>query len=481
MQRGYHDTTRSDSEFEAYDRNEVLDTSAQLLLLKTNKVLSLCQKSANDLKYGNNIDIEKLIDGNEERFLIAGKNKCIKFNPSTGTFVLQNILDVKPDDLLVYLGFGSVILKSIDEKFTLDTHQKSQFFGFIDIIYKTDVASDIRDEAASCVNIIYTILGKQWIFNDNILIESIKGLRFSNKNTLTIVSDTVSFTISCDTFVPDHDPATYNFIYDDWRIGQIKSWNPTVVMIFFGEKGYPDQFRYCIKSLFEIGNFDGNVYVITNHSDAYIKSIVPNGFKKKVFSLFVNCSEKIDYYLAKLKINEFDQLKNAAPLVLSDLDIIYDRNILKLLISIRGADSISAQSELRMSCDTTSLGKPFADRDNEFSSKAFGFNSGFVCVPDMKKFGFLFDYAYKTHERFTKIFGVDSVPWCDQSALNYVCQKLARYDGAIATDVVRVPNGGDPLTGADARGVVHFWTTTGDAAERADYMKNYLDQLYSLK
>lgn len=270
-------------------------------------------------------------------------------------------------------------------------------------------------------------------------------------------------------------------INEQWKIHKFFILKPVVVFVVFGDGSAYDQFKLSIESLNNPGNYDGNIIVVTNLEKEKIYKISPNNFKDKIKIVSMYAQDRLDFVGARLSIFTTDFLDSFQPIIYSDADVIFDKEVKDFLRIGAMADKCSAQVEnFHLHKESEHVGGSLFQQDLYELENVYGFNGGILLVPNMVYHKDHLRACYLCLHNYVINYGRDSIPFYDQSVLNYVLYKMHDFSPSPVTEMTQV--GGDEhqsiramyeLDPRKPKGFVHFWNT----ANRVEEMSAYLEKI----
>ncbi|MEE8663351.1 MAG: hypothetical protein SOH81_07200 [Acetobacter sp.] len=268
----------------------------------------------------------------------------------------------------------------------------------------------------------------------------------------------------------------------NWKIFRLSRINPAIIYVIFGRGDLLKQAKISIESLDKLGKFLGDLFFITNLPDSEIFSLLPERFLNKSYIIHYDAKDRLDFVGARLSIFSTNLLEQYQPIIYSDADIVYDRNIEEFICKSSRSKKCSAQIEYFHKFKTSShTGATLFKKDPFFIEDVYGFNGGILMVPNIDSHGVYLKHAYYALCKYTDENGRDSLPFYDQSILNYILYKMDDFDGRLVTERTQIGGEGDKkirdlydLDPKKTKGFVHFWNS---AKRHVDMEKYYRDVL----
>ncbi|MDI2112804.1 glycosyltransferase [Commensalibacter nepenthis] len=279
----------------------------------------------------------------------------------------------------------------------------------------------------------------------------------------------------------EYNGTILNFSFNiGWRAYKAYLIKPAIIYILFGQGEVLNQFKVSLQSLTLVGNYSNDIFIVTNTPPKDLQSYIPEKIAHKVHFIDIQGYDKLDFYSTRINILSSGILDSYQPILYSDLDIIFDKDIYEFLQEAATAKQCSAQIEpYNLIQDCTSTGGVLFQQDTFDIPKTEGFNSGILLIPNMKYHKNSFKTAFKTINNYTSTYGRFSIPYPDQNVLNYVLYKLQDFNPSPVTERTQV--GGDAIVTLtrkldhnNPKGFVHFWNSYNKSEDMKNYMDAYL-------
>ncbi|UMM63467.1 hypothetical protein [Aristophania vespae] len=260
---------------------------------------------------------------------------------------------------------------------------------------------------------------------------------------------------------------------------------PAILLAAFGEK-VVNQLSVALESIADPGDFEGNIFIVTNVAHKGIERVVPHKLRPMCQFLHMEAYEYTDYIAIRQTIISSGILDQYSPILYMDIDVVINVPLEGLLC--RGAleKYFSAQIEywhpdFREAVSTGQL--LYSQDPYPVEKREGGFNSGIFFLPNFSQNKAYFDRAFYTHMSYTTYYGRGVIPFPEQHVLNYALRKMQASDLALVTELTEVGgfNGMEVVQhyGAMnvtlARGFVHFWCTS--SSDRGWLMADYLARI----
>jgi hypothetical protein len=273
-------------------------------------------------------------------------------------------------------------------------------------------------------------------------------------------------------------PFRLTVLVDGWRIEELVQFHPLIYSVAVGAEHVLAQLFLSLRSLAQIGRYDGDVLVFTDRSHAQICAAVPWLAPERISVVPIPAAEWVGYVAGKYCIVEHQPAYRYQPVVYMDPDIIYNTDAKSFLIEMAVSDRLSAPMEESATLEQSpSVGASLLQLDNANPRFACGFNGGTIGIPNLPMHRHTLELIRRVIENLLAVRGRRALNWVDQEVANYVSYKIAHFDMNHISRCVRY--GGEqtarslgPLTG-----LVHFWMAARGQRHRAmsDYLGLLLD------
>lgn len=269
----------------------------------------------------------------------------------------------------------------------------------------------------------------------------------------------------------------HNFLFfRDWQPVPAVLLNPVIVLVVFGNGKVVDQYKKCIYSISEISNYSGKIIILSNLGEDYLVQMAPKKIQSSIDVVEMTGLDTLDFVGARLSIFNTNILDDYQPIIYSDVDIVFDKEIEPFLVKGAQYGKCSAQiEEFHYIGSSDHTGAQLVKQDFFDCENLKGFNGGLLLIPNMSEHGLILKAAYNCITRYITEHGRNSIAFYDQSVLNYVLYKLNDFDGRLVSEHTQI--GGDehpvrslPLDPSNPRGFVHFW----NSAQRVEAMESYM-------
>lgn len=262
-------------------------------------------------------------------------------------------------------------------------------------------------------------------------------------------------------------------------------YRPGILYVVFGEKVL-QEFRTSLDSLLNPGFYKGEILIATDLLEEQVEIAIPTSMRAQCRILPMSAFDFPDYISTRQTLFSSGELDAYGPLLYMDGDVVVNTPIEPVLR--RGAleRMMSAQLEnfngdFRRSQSNGAV--LFSQDPYDFNYVEAGFNTGVFLVPHVEGQRHLLDPAFVTNLIYTDTHGRSSIPFHEQSVMNYALRKIGAFDATLINSITDV--GGDrgspivqeygSMDPSRARGFVHFWCYGG--SNRSLPMGNYTRQI----
>ena len=509
MRRGYHDVLRNEEFFKQYDRNEVQDTSARrfsqsvveelrrvearrsareavlvtslpssALFTEHNTVLCydhgrkrLFNRKINELE---GCDIVLAEVGRRVRLTARSPHGVIEIDPVSCTAAR-----VVADDLCVMRSTSNGLTIEVRGGFYLSAREGGAVVATVRARGSWEIFTPISEAAATD---IISLAQSRWALRSPKSAERPSLVEIKRRGEISVGGLTYPI---AGNFPLDHKQtfmgniSSFLLVRQGWMIDEYLRYNPLVYYCCFGEGYVTRQLELATSSLSEIGIYDGEVLVLSNAEE--VLSSVSADLRGKTHIRIVNAADRLDFLSARMSLARMEDFNDYSPVLYMDLDVIVDRPVETVLLSVLASQKMSAQEE---DFNSLSIAEPAGAelfmRDRVDIEGLLGFNSGVVAFSNMAVAARVLSLMQISLEHYTQKNGRSSLYWCDQPMMNYIVRKLGVFQAEPISSATRTLTS---LTGefdpSDACGFVHFWNCDGGAA-KVSAMSEYLDYIRSL-
>jgi hypothetical protein len=181
-----------------------------------------------------------------------------------------------------------------------------------------------------------------------------------------------------------HWPFRLPVVRDHWKTDQLCLYRPLVFYTAFRSQAVLEQLYLSIRSLLEIGRYDGDVMVLSERGKDEIASNIPMLPPERLWVLHYEPDDFTGYVAAKYAILDWEPTWKFQPLVFLDPDIIVDAPIEPMLCALAVSDRMAAPIEhFSRLCTSPSVGASLLQLDNCSPRYSAGFNCGTLGIPNL--------------------------------------------------------------------------------------------------
>jgi hypothetical protein len=269
---------------------------------------------------------------------------------------------------------------------------------------------------------------------------------------------------------------------DGWKVERASLYRPLVYFTAFVQDDVFEQLRLALRSLVEFGDYDGDVLILSDRTDAVVRGFVPDELQARTVVRPLRVRRGLDYMIARYRVGEWPAAARFQPLLYADTDTVFDAPIGTLLAELASHPLISFPRERTGLAASPQLGQLHVEADGIDVGDRLGFNSGTMGLPNLTLQGGPLRLILDAIGRWDvdQIARDAPVVWEDQPMANYIAAKTGCVDTALMSRFVRFdhPDYRDgPATAPNgARGMVHFWGPP-TYREKVDLMEAYIEAL----
>ncbi|NVN04322.1 hypothetical protein HW509_01765 [Asaia spathodeae] len=303
------------------------------------------------------------------------------------------------------------------------------------------------------------------------------NLRESNFDEVTFGDQKLPMDAFFNSAASTKNPTRFIF-FDEWKVHEAFLLNPAIVLVVFGHGAALKQYCECIRSIDLLAEYRGTILIVSNIPEDHLKGLAPEPLRSHIRVIPMQGMDQLDYVGARLTIFNTSILDEYQPILYSDVDIAFDLPIEPFLIKAAKSRRCSAQVESFHQIATSEhTGATLVQADPFSSEGLHGFNGGLLLVPNMADHAHYIRAAYQTLIRYTSQHGRKSIPFYDQSVLNYALYKLDDFDAEPVSAHTQIGGYDHPTDPAHPRGFIHFWNT----ADKHLAMQAYIDKAEELR
>lgn len=411
---------------------------------------------------------------------------------------LKNILDFEDLVIIKNVGFGSYSIQIKNEEiFSFNSHltyhnkavddhfikfeyldNKIVFFKINDNYLSSFPDSSINTLPEAITQEKFRILSEQ----------ELKRIIYLSQNSLLIDEKLYSFTSASteamnfgdmriefnDLFSDINKNITeFTFFIDNFPFFA-KIINPLFVYVIFGNGDILSQFKMSIKSLVDVGKYKGDVLIVTDHEEE-VQELCKDYNLRNVIIIQATATDRLDFVGIRVRMLASDIVKSYSPIFYIDADVLIVKDINPTLVKSSKFEKISAQLEDYLYFNNRikhniSVGSTLFNECPFEINDVNGFNGGVLFVPSGEKFQDIFKTAYIMMVKYTHRNGRESIPFYEQSILNYILYKSNNFSPEPVSSITELSC---EEVKKDAV-FIHYFPAGG---ERTTHMKNYIKEL----
>ncbi|MCX2562512.1 hypothetical protein [Acetobacter thailandicus] len=262
---------------------------------------------------------------------------------------------------------------------------------------------------------------------------------------------------------------TLNFLADRWKFIQLQLFNPLIYYAAFGDDIVFDTLELSLRSLLDIGQYQGDIAVFTNSAGVarleQMKRELPltGDFSIEVLD---DCHSEVDFYLSRFRFYDRAFFQSRQPLLYLDVDILCNKPVESLLVDLAFSPAIHVAPEGRLNeGNDNSSGHWYGWRMMEADGMGFdrhqrGFSSGSIGYGNSSVACEYARLIMQVAQAYRKETGQDR-PFIgyDQCLANYIFLKanIRRFEliGQAVT-LHRIKENNLALFPSERRGFIHF-------------------------
>ena len=278
----------------------------------------------------------------------------------------------------------------------------------------------------------------------------------------------------------DAHARTLFLFHDDWKIRHYVLYRPLAYLAAYGREDIFQSAEIAIRSLFDHGQWDGDVLLITDAAHREFPDRLPAPMRERTIVAVLPAHDVLDYTLARYKIADLPEAASYRPLLYIDTDIVCDAPLHALTRAAAVSPALHACMELPIGHPDDFYGVSLLQADGvAFDPGAPGFSSGTLVFRDVESqralFAAIVDTAYRVAAFADRR---DAFEYFDQPIFNYVAYKAGAVDGTLLEQFVRIHiNSQSALTEPVGKGLVHFAGGVGNSLPKLTHMTRYMELL----
>jgi hypothetical protein len=268
-------------------------------------------------------------------------------------------------------------------------------------------------------------------------------------------------------------------VRDGWKVDEIVRFAPLVAFVLLGLGARAEQLRIATHSLAHIGEYDGDVLVMTDLPTDFVRDLLPKALRDKAIIRQAGADDKMDQFSTRYLVGDLPEFADYQPVICTDTDVVFDAPLLPILHQLALQSKITAQAEIHsLLSNRESVGSALFAEDPASIAGLSGFNAGLMGLPNLHQHGRTLRTIRRTLAAHAAQHGRLRTTWVDQPVANYVMRKLDVIEHALFTAATRIPTSINAVPDAQgAAGFMHFWSFAGDPEIRARGMRAYYERV----
>jgi hypothetical protein len=269
--------------------------------------------------------------------------------------------------------------------------------------------------------------------------------------------------------------------FDGWKLDRYVLYRPLAYFVAYGNDEIFDCMEMAIRSLFELGDWMGDVMIVTDHEHLDFPERLPVALKERIHIVAFLAGDVLDYTLARYKIAKLEIVDYYQPIIYIDVDVICDSPIEGFLKSLSFSSLLEVCPEGPLGQEEDYFGNSLLKEDG--TGCVFGdvgMSSGIFAFKDIQDQKQTFDLLCGTADRWSASTGKRRLVCYDQPFLNYILYKTSVQYGTRLDKIVHNHANHRPALAAPVgKGLVHFPGGVGNSAPKLIQMRNYISILES--
>ena len=268
--------------------------------------------------------------------------------------------------------------------------------------------------------------------------------------------------------------------HDGWKTERYILYRPLAYYVAYGKEELFNCAEIAIRTLFEFGEWDGDVLFITDPAHVDFPQRLPANIRARLRVEVVPASDVLDYNLARYAIADLAWVEAYQPVIYIDTDVVCDAPLQKMSRTISLTPELHAMPEYALGTPGNFYGQSLMAADGmAVDPEQLGYCAGIFAFRDIREQRRLLRTIAATARRVTSMAGDrDAFDVYDQPFFNYVTRKTKSCTGAVFWHVVQMHLSFRPLlTTTVGKGFVHFAGGVGNSTPKLTHMLTYLEVL----
>ncbi len=261
-----------------------------------------------------------------------------------------------------------------------------------------------------------------------------------------------------------------------WKLRLFRLYRPLAYLVAYGDDAIFDCAAIAIRCLFEFGQWDGDVLLITDADHAAFAERLPEWMRARLLIAAAPANDVLDYTLRRYGIADCAQAWDYQPLLYIDTDVMCDRPLAPLLRALVASPLVHAFPEMPLASENDYYGVSLLHADSlPFSPGEPGFSSGIIGFRSVGEHRALFQAIMRSTLGLAATLGRrDAFEYYDQPFFNYAARKSGMVTGAVMQRFATIQfSHWPPLSAPLRKGLVHFAGGVGKARPKLEQMTDY--------
>jgi len=268
--------------------------------------------------------------------------------------------------------------------------------------------------------------------------------------------------------------------YDTWKTERYILYRPLAYFVAYGKEEMFNCAEIAIRTLFDFGEWDGDVLLITDVGHSDFPERLPADIRARVRIELVPAQDMLDYNLARYAIADFEWVERYQPIIYIDTDVVCDAPLQKMSQTIALTPELHAMPEYALGGPKNFYGESLMAADGMMiDPEKTGYCAGIFAFRNIQEQRRLLRTIAATARHVTSMVGNrDAFDVYDQPFFNYVNFKTGSCTGAVFRQVIQMhPSFRPLLTAKVGKGLVHFAGGVGNTTPKLTHMLTYLEVL----
>lgn len=258
---------------------------------------------------------------------------------------------------------------------------------------------------------------------------------------------------------------------DSWVMAELSLYRPIVYYCAFGMRSL----EMCASSLWslqQLGDYTGDVLIMTNVDAATIRERIPFWPADKLHVLTMLAHGFLDFSVSRYRIAEWVQAAGFQPLLYVDTDVAFDLDPTPMLVDVLLSRKMSAQREPYTLISHAPIGAQLFEEAAVDPGDAMGFCSGIIGISSVVEHGTALRQIVEMSYRYASFKGSrGALSHFDQAIANFVGFMAGSFDLDVCTPYIRYVEFDNNWRGGDhPMGLAHIWGVADKQVALDDYV-----------